>query len=88
MKDFTLIYSDSVKKFIKRIPRDRQIKVVRKLDLLSINPQLLDIAKMRGRENVYRVRIGDYRALFVADFAKKLIKIEKIDTRSGIEKYY
>ena len=88
MKGFTIIYSDSVKKYIKRIPRDRQINIIRKLDLLSINPKLLDIVKMSGRENVYRVRIGSYRALFVLDFEKKSIRIEKLDTRGGIEKYY
>ena len=88
MKGFTLIYSDSVKKYIKRIPGDRQVKIIRKLDLLAIDPKLLDIIKMGGRENTYRVRMGDYRAIFVVDFENKLIKIEKLDTRSGIEKNY
>lgn len=88
MKGFTLIYSDSVKKYIKRIPGDRQVKIIRKLDLLTIDPKLLDIIKMSGRENTYRVRMGGYRAIFVVDFENKLIKIEKLDARSGIEKNY
>ncbi len=88
MKGFTLIYSDSVKKYIKRIPRDKQIHIIRKLDLLPVDPKLLDIVKMGGRGNTYRVRIGGYRTIFVVDFENKQIKIEKLDTRSGIEKYY
>ncbi len=43
---------------------------------------------MGGRGNTYRVRIGGYRTIFVVDFENKQIKIEKLDTRSGIEKYY
>lgn len=88
MKGFTLIYSDSVKKSIKRIPRDRQMQIIGKLDLLPVDPKLLDIVKMGGRENTYRVRVGSYRVIFVVDFQNKLIKIEHIETRSKIEKHY
>lgn len=88
MKGFNLIYSDSVRKFFKRLPKDRQIQIVTKLDLIPVNPGLLDIVKMGGREDTYRIRIGKYRAIFVVDFKNKLIKIDKLDTRSRIEKFY
>ena len=88
MKGFTLIYSDSVRKFVKRLPKDRQIQIVKKLDLIPVNPELLDIVKMGGREDTYRIRIGKYRAIFVVDFKNNLIKIDKLDTRSRIEKFY
>ena len=88
MKGFNLIYSDSVKKHIKRVPRDVQIKIIGKLDMIPVDLKLLDIVKMGGRENTYRIRIGSYRAIFVVDFENKLIKIEKLDTRGGIEKHY
>ena len=88
MKGFALIYSDSVKKAIKKIPKDRQIQIIRKLDLLPINPKLLDIVKMGGRENTYRVRIGNYRAIFIADFENKLIKVTYLETRGKIDKHY
>ena len=88
MKGFTLLYSDSVKKNIKRIPKDRQKQIIGKLDLLPVDPKLLDIIKMNGKENKYRVRIGDYRAIFVVDFENKLIKIVHLETRGKIEKHY
>jgi mRNA interferase RelE/StbE len=84
MMGFTLIYSDSVRKAIKKLPRDRQIQIVKKLDLLPINPALLDIVKMKGYENTYRVRIGKYRAIIVVDFSKRLIKVVKLDVRGRI----
>jgi mRNA interferase RelE/StbE len=70
MIGFTLIYSDSVRKTLKKLPKDRQIEIVKKLDLLPINPMLLDIVKMKGYENTYRIRIGKYRVIIVADFAR------------------
>ena len=59
-----------------------------KLDLIPVSPELLDIMKMSGREDTYRIRVGKYRAIFVVDFKNKLIKIEKLETRNKIEKFY
>jgi mRNA interferase RelE/StbE len=84
MIGFTLIYSDSVRKTLKKLPKDRQIEIVKKLDLLPINPMLLDIVKMKGYENTYRIRIGKYRVIIVVDFAKRLIKVVKLDVRGRI----
>jgi mRNA interferase RelE/StbE len=84
MIGFTLIYSDSVRKNLKKLPKDRQIEIVKKLDLLPINPMLLDIVKMKGYENTYRIRIGKYRVIIVVDFVKRLIKVVKLDVRGRI----
>jgi mRNA-degrading endonuclease RelE of RelBE toxin-antitoxin system len=84
MIGFTLIYSDSVRKTLKKLPKDRQIEIVKKLDLLPINPMLLDIVKMKGYENTYMIRIGKYRVTIVVDFAKRLIEVVKLDVRGRI----
>lgn len=88
MKGFALIYSDSAKRSIKKLPRDRQIQILRKLDLLPVDPKLLDVVKMGGRENTYRIRVGGYRIIFVVDFVNKTINIDKIGTKQEMEKYY
>jgi mRNA-degrading endonuclease RelE of RelBE toxin-antitoxin system len=45
MIGFTLIYSDSVRKTLKKLPKDRQIEIVKKLDLLLINPTQSQVYK-------------------------------------------
>jgi mRNA-degrading endonuclease RelE of RelBE toxin-antitoxin system len=45
---------------------------------------LLDIAKMKGYENTYRIRIGKYRVMIVVDFTKRLIKVVKLDVGGRI----
>jgi mRNA-degrading endonuclease RelE of RelBE toxin-antitoxin system len=44
---------------------------------------LLDIVKMKGYENTYRIRIGNI-VIIVVDFAKRVIKVVKIDVRGRI----
>lgn len=88
MKGFTLVYSDSVSKYLEKIPKDRQVQILRKLDLLPIDPKLLDIVRMGGRENTYRVRVSSYRIILVVDFTNKIIKVERVGTKQEMEKYY
>jgi len=40
--------------------------------------------KLQGRDNIYRVRVGDYRALYEVLTAERLVLIDKIDHRSGV----
>jgi len=84
LKDFSVIISHRVALYIKRLPRDRQKQIINKIGLIPIQPQLLDIKKMIGREDTYRLRVGDYRILFIIDFEKKLIKIDDVNTRGRI----
>ena len=39
---------------------------------------------MKDYENTYKRRIGKYRVIIVVDFAKRLIKVVKIDVRGRI----
>ncbi len=61
---FQVIIHGDVRKKIKRIPKNYQEKIVNKLSALSEFPHFLDIKKVKGQPNSYRLRIGSYRAIF------------------------
>ncbi len=41
---------------------------------------------MQGYKNVYRLRIGQYRAVFLVEKEIKVLKVVKIESRGGIYK--
>jgi mRNA interferase RelE/StbE len=88
MIGFTIIYANSVVKFIKKLSKRTQKRIIQKLELLTINPRLVDIVKMKGYKDTYRIRIGKYRVLIVVDFSRKIIKVVRINLRSKIERFY
>ncbi len=88
MKGFRTIIPDRVFTKLKKVPKDRQKQILAKVDLISKSPEILDIIKMEGRSDTYRLRVGDYRVIFVVDFVNKTINIDRIGTRQEIEKYY
>lgn len=82
---FHVIIHDDVRKKIKKIPRNYQENIINKLSALSEFPHFLDIKKIRGEKNTYRIRIGSYRAIFDVDFEKKMIYVTTLNIRGRTE---
>lgn len=61
-----------------------QGRIVQALKGLLVIPPNGDIKTMKGRQGLYRLRIGSYRILFEILHKEKLIYIQAIDFRGGI----
>jgi len=78
-----ILYSKTSLKYLSKLDKSVRANIVGAIDKL---PDKGDIKKMRGRsiEDLYRLRIGKYRVLFV--WEKDTIKITDVDTRGDIYK--
>ena len=81
---FRLFLSKKVAGFLERISNDDKRRIVEKLKLLEGNPFILPYKKIRGREETYRIRVGDFRIIFSVHETEILIL--KIGRRKGIYK--
>jgi len=74
-------YSRTSISYLKRLDRKTRSRIVAAIDNL---PQVGDIIKMRAKkiENLYRLRIGKFRILFIRQ--TDYLKILEIDTRGDI----
>ena len=74
-----------VYKKISGFPKEVQQELLSAIELLSAFPSAsLDIEKMKGSKNMFRVRIGSYRILFISE--RNTIYVFDADTRSKIYK--
>ena len=62
--------------------RDR-VRVARKIDSLAGNPRPTGGEKLRGAENLWRVRVGDYRLIYTIRDEVLLLLVVRIQT-SGV----
>lgn len=53
---------------------------------LQQNPRPSGVVKLKGDHQLYRVRIGDYRIVYIIDDNDKLIKITRIRHRQDVYK--
>jgi mRNA interferase RelE/StbE len=65
-------------------PEDKQ-RIVDKLKQLEDFPTVgLDIVKIAGEASTFRLRVGNYRALFKVYEQEKIVVVVKIDVRKRI----
>jgi mRNA interferase RelE/StbE len=69
-----------------KIPKKDLSRIQNRLEALSKEPQPDDIKKIRGDDNLYRIRSGNYRILYRIFENKLCILIVDIDHRKDIYK--
>lgn len=83
--NYNLYLSHKSSKFLDKLNSSLRRTVKEKIELLKNYPNLnLDIKKMKGMDNVYRVRIGKIRFLFDVDNDDYSITIVDINVRGNI----
>jgi len=78
---FKVLVSKQAKRFIKRLDRKRQKKIIDVLDTLQSNPlpfRIYDMKKLRGADNLYRIRTGNIRITYELFLAEFLIKVRYV----------
>ena len=84
---YKVLYTSEVKKFIKK-NKVIGLKFFEAFTELSKNSNLrassFDIVVMQGYKNVYRLRIGQYRAIFTVAKEIRILKVMKIDSRGDV----
>ena len=82
---FNLILSSLSQKFLKKCDKQLYYRLLDKIQNLSQNPFPSDSKRIAGREEkVFRIRVGDYRILYVVYNDKNEILIADIDKRSRV----
>lgn len=78
------------KEFDKFLDKHRDLvpKVVRSLRIIAQNPyqNTLDIVKLKGEENKYRLRLGKYRFLYEIIEEQILVYAYKANSRGDVYK--
>jgi len=59
-------------------------RVVRKPDVLGSTPRPSGCKKLRGYEDQWRVRVGDWRVVYTVDDAAKLVNVTRVAHRREV----
>jgi mRNA interferase RelE/StbE len=84
MPNYEIVLASSAEKEYCRLPKDIQNRVTKVIDSLSGNPRPYGIVKLKGKEDIYRIRVGDYRIVYGIDDKKRLVDIIYIRHRREV----
>ena len=77
---YRLIYDQRIEKDLRPIPKSQRGPLLERIAQLAETPRRPGVEKLAGIEG-YRLRVGDYRALFTIDDHQKLVMVYRIRHR-------
>jgi len=81
---YAIMYSPRAEKALKKLDNKLSDKIKDKIHQLVKDQQNLDISKLQGTKgSYYRLRVGNYRVLFVPSHSKTVLVILEIGPREN-----
>lgn len=83
---YNIEFTKQAMKDLHRIPKNYVVLIFKRVKQLSANPHNmeLDVKKLKGVLNVYRLRVGDYRVIYEIEDKKLLINVVKVQSRGNV----
>ena len=81
---YSIQYSEDALKELKQIPKTQVRRIISKIELLSENPFPSGIKKLKGKLDLWRIRVGDYRVIYSVEKNILLIEIIRIRHRKDV----
>lgn len=71
------------KKFLDKLPKNERLRLARAIEKL---PNGEDIKKLKGHQNLLRLRVGDYRIIYTVNHGELLVIVIDVDNRGDVYK--
>ena len=84
MSRYSVQVKPSAQKELEALPDKVLVRALKKIDALSDTPRPAGCKKLKGYEDQWRVRVGDWRVVYIIDDAAKLISITRIAHRREV----
>lgn len=84
---YKITFKRSAEKEIQKLPSSVILKIVPVIEGLSKNPRPAGSKKLQGsKENIWRIRIGDYRVVYLIAEEVKIVEVRRVGHRKDIYK--
>ncbi|EBK2059941.1 type II toxin-antitoxin system RelE/ParE family toxin [Salmonella enterica subsp. enterica] len=86
--NYSIEFYKEALKYLQRLDKPSRIRIVQHLEILSENPfhPELDIKRMRGTSEEYRLRVGSFRIIYTIEDKQLIIHVLKIGSRGDVYK--
>lgn len=81
MPDYSVTFARSARKELERLPSSIGRRILGRIEALTKGPRPPGIIKLQGSKNLWRMRVGDYRAIYNIDDDARTVDISAIRHR-------
>ena len=84
MNDYSVEVKPSARKELEALPDNVLARIIRRIDSLGQTPRPAGCKKLKGSKDQWRVRVGDWRVVYIIDDAAKLVSITRVAHRREV----
>lgn len=88
---YTLKYKRSAVKSLRKVPLAIRQTIVEKLEAIALDPSFtainekgFDVTQLSGEVNLYRLRQGGYRAVYLKADEQLIVLVIRVEPRGGV----
>jgi mRNA interferase RelE/StbE len=81
---YTVHFKPSARKALLKLPTMMQRRLVEASDALADNPRPQSVTKLQGDENLWRIRVGNYRIVYEIHDDRLIVLVVRIGDRKDI----
>jgi mRNA interferase RelE/StbE len=81
---YEIIIKPAAEKSLDRIPKPNRSRIADALEKLRNNPRPPGVLKMSGAENLWRIRIGDYRVVYEIHDDRLIVLVLRVAHRKDV----
>lgn len=81
---YTVVLSSHARRALRKLARSVQERVIVALELLKADPRPPKAVKLKGEDNVWRIRVGDYRIIYEVIDEDLVVWVVRIADRKDV----
>ena len=84
MPEYTISFARSARKELQAPDRTVATRILRRIEALAATPRPAGRKKLEGAENLWRLRVGDWRVVYSVDDSKRLVDVSAVRHRRDV----
>lgn len=84
MAGCTVLVKPSADKALRKVPQNVQKRIVAALDELREDPRPPGCVKLKGEDDLFRIRVGDYRVVYHVQDKMLMVLVVRIAHRKEV----
>jgi mRNA interferase RelE/StbE len=81
MADYQIVFTRSAAKELEALPEPIALRILQRIEALAVTPRPAGCRKLVGSDNLWRIRVGDYRVVYSIDDPQGVIDVVAVRHR-------
>lgn len=81
---YTIEWRPNAEKELAKLDKPVRSRIVRKVESLADDPRPYGVLKLTGPDNLWRIRIGDYRVVYTIRDDRLIVAVVRVANRGAV----